>query len=42
MSRYVLAYKEETDRIDKYYDLSSQIPAMYLIEGVMNLMQKHK
>lgn len=40
MSRHSLTYSEETDRIDKYYDLSSQIPAMYLIEAVMNLMKK--
>lgn len=42
MSRYALTYNEKTDRIDKYYDLSSQIPAMYLIEGVMKLMNMHK
>lgn len=40
MSRYSLSYNEPEGRIEKYYDLSSQIPPMYIIEAIMNLMNE--
>lgn len=42
MSHYSLTYNQKTDRIDKYYDLSSQIPAMYIIEAIMKLLENKK
>lgn len=40
MSDYSLSYKEPEKRINKFYDLSSQIPAIYIAEGLVSLMQK--
>lgn len=38
ISKYVLAYKEQNQRLFKYCDLSSQIPAMYIVEGLAQVL----
>ena len=40
MSRYSLSYQEPEARINKFYDLSSQIPAVYIAEAIISLMEK--
>lgn len=43
ISKYVLNYKEHKQRLFKYCDLSSQIPAMYIVEGLTEiLIQKNQ
>lgn len=39
MSRYVLSYIEP-ERRNGYYDMSSQVPAMYIIESLINILDK--
>lgn len=34
MSRYVLSYNEETHYLSNHYDLTSQVPVMYIVEGL--------
>ena len=34
MSRYVLSYNEETHYLPNHYDLTSQVPVMYIIEDL--------
>ncbi|QQP29069.1 MurR/RpiR family transcriptional regulator [Lactobacillus ultunensis] len=38
ISKYVLAYKEQKQRLFKYCDLSSQIPAMYIVEALAQIL----
>lgn len=38
MSRYVLNYKLKQYRIHRYYDLSSQIPTMYIVENLIKAL----
>lgn len=40
MSRYVLNYYEKTHHLNNNYDMSSQIPVMYIIERLDNLLEK--
>lgn len=40
MSRYSFSYQEPEARINKFYDLSSQIPAVYIAEAIISLMEK--
>lgn len=40
MSDYSLSYKEPEKRINKFYDLSSQIPATYIAEAIISLMEE--
>lgn len=40
MSRFSLSYQEPETRINKFYDLSSQIPAVYIAEAIISLMEK--
>ncbi|CAJ1192288.1 hypothetical protein CPR19088_GLDEOEPO_00367 [Companilactobacillus paralimentarius] len=35
MGRYALTYSVEETRIHKYYDLTSQVPAVYLVDGLL-------
>lgn len=35
MSRYALSYTVEETRIHKYYDLTSQVPCVYLVDGLL-------
>lgn len=42
MGKFSLSYTEPEQRIDKFYDLSSQIPAMYITEAIINLMAQEK
>lgn len=35
IGRYSLSYNVEETRIHKYYDLTSQVPAVYLVEGLL-------
>jgi DNA-binding MurR/RpiR family transcriptional regulator len=42
MSRYSLSYTEPEDRINKFYDLSSQVPAVYIAEVLANSMNHKK
>lgn len=37
---YSLTYHSKESRINKYYDLTSQIPVMYIIEWIQNLLLK--
>ena len=39
MSRYVLNYYEKTRRLSNYYDMSSQVPVMYIIEGLDRILE---
>lgn len=39
MSRFALTYHEKEYRLHRYYDLSSQIPAMYIIEGLVRILR---
>lgn len=39
MSRYCLSYKETEYHVYHYYDLSSQIPAVYIAEGITHALQ---
>ncbi|WP_297815834.1 MurR/RpiR family transcriptional regulator [uncultured Lactobacillus sp.] len=39
MSRFALTYHEKEYRLHRYYDLSSQIPAMYIIEGIIRVLR---
>lgn len=39
MSRYVLNYYEKTRRFNNYYDMSSQVPVMYIIEGLDRILE---
>lgn len=38
ISKYVLNYQEHKQRLFKYCDLSSQIPAMYIVEGLVEIL----
>lgn len=38
MSRCSLTYKEQEYRIHRYYDLSSQIPALYITEALISVL----
>ncbi|WP_283593417.1 MurR/RpiR family transcriptional regulator [Lactobacillus gallinarum] len=40
MSKFSLSYQEPETRINKFYDLSSQIPAVYIAEAITSLMEK--
>ena len=40
MSKFSLSYQEPETRINKFYDLSSQIPAVYIAESITSLMEK--
>lgn len=40
MSKFSLSYQEPETRINKFYDLSSQIPAVYIAEAITRLMEK--
>lgn len=40
MSRYVLSFSEERHYLANYYDLSSQIPVMYIIESLDHVLEK--
>lgn len=40
MSRYVLNYYEYTHRLNNHYDLSSQVPVMYIIESLDHILEK--
>ena len=40
MSKFSLSYQEPETRINKFYDLSSQIPAVYIAESITTLMEK--
>lgn len=40
MSKFSLSYQEPETRINKFYDLSSQIPAVYIAEVITSLMEK--
>lgn len=40
MSRYVLSYSTEQKRVEKYYDLTTQVPAMYLIEQLLSFARR--
>ena len=42
MSRYSLTYHEKEYRINRYYDLSSQIPAMYIIEALVRSLRNQE
>lgn len=37
--RYVLPYYEQTEHIDRYFDFSSQVPVMYIIEGLDGILK---
>lgn len=39
MSRYVLSYNEDKHYLKEYYNLSSQIPVMYIIEGLDHILE---
>lgn len=39
MSRYSLTYHEKEYRLHRYYDLSSQIPAMYIVEAIITTLR---
>lgn len=39
MSRYVLSYNEETHYLPNHYDLTSQVPVMYIIEGLDRILE---
>lgn len=39
MSRFVLSYHEKMHRLNDYYDLSSQVPVMYIVEGIDRLLE---
>ena len=39
MSRYVLNYYEKTRRLSNHYDMSSQVPVMYIIEGLDRILE---
>lgn len=38
MSRYVLSYIEPEYRIQSYYDMSSQVPVMYIVELLVHIL----
>jgi DNA-binding MurR/RpiR family transcriptional regulator len=38
IAKYVLNYQEHKQRLFKYCDLSSQIPAMYIVEGLVEIL----
>lgn len=40
MSRYVLCYSTDQHRLEKYYDLTTQVPAMYLIEQLISTARR--
>ena len=40
MSKFSLSYQEPETRINKFYDLSSQIPAVYIAKAITSLMEK--
>ena len=40
MSKFSLSYQEPETRINKFYDLCSQIPAVYIAEAITSLMEK--
>lgn len=40
MSRYVLSYNEERHYLTNHYDLSSQIPVMYITEGLDHILER--
>jgi Transcriptional regulators len=40
MSRYTLCYSTDQQRLAKYYDLTTQIPAMYLIEQLISTARR--
>ena len=39
MSRYVLNYFEKTHHLSNNYDMSSQIPVMYIIERLDHILE---
>lgn len=40
MSRYVLSYSEKKHYLTNHYDLSSQVPVMYIIEGLDHILEE--
>ena len=39
MSRFALNYNAKTRRLSNYYDMSSQVPVMYIIEGLDRILE---
>lgn len=40
MSRYVLSYSTDQKRIEKFYDLTTQVPALYVIEQLISTARR--
>ncbi len=40
MARYVLNYHVQMHRLSNNYDMTSQVPVMYIIDGLINLLEK--